>query len=1027
MTNWTDEQKEAINKSGSNIIVSAGAGSGKTAVLTERVITKLKNGVHLNQLLILTFTNNAAREMKTRIKKAISKDENIKDELKYIDNAEITTFDAYTLSLVKRYHHYLKIDKEIGIIDESVINLQKKKIVNEIFNNYYLNKETNFLNFINTFANKNDKSIRKTILGILKQTDLIINEEEYLNNYIENYFSEQNINNLFLTFEKMIIKRLNLIKNLVDSLITETEDKYNLILQEKFKYLLNSSNYSEVRRNLNIDIPRLPNGSSENAKVIKKMITEELKKLSLTGFESKENLLNDLMETKQFQNTIIDIIINIMKRIKEYKQKINLYEFNDISKIAIQFLKDSPSIANDIKNKYHEIMIDEYQDTSDIQETFINLIQNNNVYMVGDIKQSIYRFRNANPDIFKNKYDLYSKNNSGIKIDLNKNFRSRKGVLDNINDIFDFIMDDDIGNANYKFSHQMIFGNKNYAANDENNFEIYNYISSNEYQKDEIEAFIIGNDIKSKIKNNYQVSEDGVLRPSTYKDFCILMDRTKSFDIYKKVFTHLQIPLNIFKDDDILFTDETSILNNILSFIIKIKNRANIDYLRFYYASIARSYLFRLGDQEIYDVITLSLIKDTLIYQKCYELSSSLDTISNRHFLELIINSFNFYEKFITVGNVTQRSTVIHYILNKAEELNKIGIDIYGLNEYFNSLIEDESQVKLPAIISDSDSVTITNIHKSKGLEYNICYYSGIYREFYLSELTERIIFNNKLGIIIPSFKEGFKKTFIHYINSVQTLQEEISEKIRLFYVALTRAREKVIVIASLNKEKRISINEGIVDYFERINYKSFNGFLESIYPVIEKNIVDTPIPNIDKKYKDKNSLDLNLLYDKENILTVTEKEYVFDNKIKKTVSKTNYNLKDIGEQEKLSFGNKLHNMLEMLDFINPNYSLLGDQEKEIVKNMLTHPIMSNLKTAKMYKEFAFNYSFENTNTIGVIDLMLEYENHIDIIDYKLKNISDKAYIEQLKSYKDYIKTKTTKDINIYLYSLLDKKLIKLD
>src|SRR5574344_142440 len=241
MTKWTNEQLDAINKSGTNIIVSAGAGSGKTAVLTERVINKLNNGIHINELLILTFTNNAAAEMKERIKKRISKIPELKEELNLIESANITTFDAYVLSLVKKYHYYLDIDQNINIIDSTIIKQKKKEIINNIFNNLYENNNSQFINLITKYGVKNDKEIKRLILNIDDTLDLIIDKDYYLNNYINSYYSNDNLYNLCFESDSDYFNKIN-----------------DLLLP-----LLNAKNYGEIRSSLDISLPRLPNKSSD--------------------------------------------------------------------------------------------------------------------------------------------------------------------------------------------------------------------------------------------------------------------------------------------------------------------------------------------------------------------------------------------------------------------------------------------------------------------------------------------------------------------------------------------------------------------------------------------------------------------------------------------------------------------------------------------------------------------------------------------------------------------------------------------
>lgn len=1032
MPKWTLEQSEAINKSGSNIIVSAGAGSGKTAVLTERVITKLKQGIHINELLILTFTNNAAGEMKERIKKAIKKIPELQDELNLIESAYITTFDAFTLSLIKKYHYVLNINSDISIIDASIIKEKKKEIIDYLFNEYYEVNDKDFINFVTHYGVKNDKSIKKRILSLDNALDLIIDKEDYLNNYLDNYYNDEHINNLFKEYTDLIYKRIDAIKSCLYNLSFEVEGSFYEKVSLSLDALLSANNYESIRNNLDISLPRMPNGTEEKAKYYKAQISSLIKDVKELCTEPEDILLKDLKESKTEAKILIDIFKKLTKEINSYKTKYNMYEFNDISKMAIYLLKNNEFVKNNLKNSFKEIMIDEYQDTSDMQEEFISLIQNNNVYMVGDIKQSIYRFRNANPDIFKIKYDKYKKNDGGLKIDLNKNFRSRESVLNSINALFNHIMDDKIGNANYQKEHQLIFGNNDFYEfgnnNYNNNLEIYNYEKDDLHSKEEIEAFIIGNDINKKINEHYKVLDGIALRDIKYADFCILMDRTSAFNTYKKVFDFLKIPLNIYKDEDILFTDETYLLNNTLGLIINIKKNIFDENTKFYFTSIARSYLYSMEDKIIYETIMSNKIYETEIYQKCKEISQIMDSLSNQDILNLIIEKFDFYQKMISMGNVNYRTIIINNILNKAEELNKIGTDAYGMLSYFNSLIDSAEAIKIPAIISESDSVTITNIHKSKGLEYKICYFSGWHKEFNIMDLKDRILYNNKYGLIIPAYDKGFKNTFVNTLNKENYIKEEISEKIRLLYVALTRCKEKMIVVTSLDNNKIMTTDEnGIIDYLERINYKSFKDILNSAYDYIKDYIVNVDVPVIDTSYKYNKDFCINDYIEETPIIEVNELEYN-DDKIKEEhYSKSTNKLFSIEEKENMDYGKHIHYLLENFDFKNPNYDNLLTEEINIIKGLLNNPIMFNLASAKIYQEYEFIYETSTESKNGIIDLMLIYDDHVDIIDYKLKNTSDEAYLSQLKGYQDYIYNKTNKKTNIYLYSLLDKILVDLN
>lgn len=1032
MPKWTKEQELAINTEGSNIIISAGAGSGKTAVLTERVITKLKNGTHINELLILTFTNNAAAEMKERIKKAISKIPELSEEMNLIESASITTFDAYVLSLVKKYHYYLNLDAGLSIIDSSIIKLEKQKIIDQIFASKYQENNQNFINFVTKYCIKNDKILRKKILSLDSSLDLIINKEEYISNYIENYYSEDNLNSLFKSYESLILNKVNSIKNSLENMGYEIEEKAYQKFYTVLSPLIKSTSYDEIRSSINFTMPRLPNGSTEKAKYYKTQISEISESIKELCYYNKEALLNNLKSTKNDASIIIEIIKELHQKTENYKYSKNMFEFNDISKLAIKLIKSNELVRENLKNSFKEIMIDEYQDTSDMQETFISLIENNNVYMVGDVKQSIYRFRNANPDIFKIKYDKYKNNDGGIKIDLNKNFRSREQVLDSINEIFNHIMDDFIGNANYQKEHKLIFGNQGFyifgSNKYNNNLEIYNYEKDKDHTKEEIEAFIIGNDIKDKINAKYQVLDEETQRDITYKDFCILMDRTSSFDIYKKVFDYLQIPLNIYKDEDILFTDEVCLINNILGLIINIKKEGNSTSNKFYYTSIARSYLYSIEDETIYQTITNNKIKETDIYKKCLEISKNIDSMSNYEIIETIINEFNFYNKMITVGNLNYRTIILNNLLNKAKNLNDVGMNIYDMKEFFENLMENQEVIKLPAIISDSNSVTITNIHKSKGLEYKICYFSGFHKEFNLQDMKDKILYSNAYGLIMPSYNEGFSNTFIKTIFKEDNVKNEISEKIRLLYVALTRAKEKMIIVTSLDNDKfYITNSSNVIDDLDRMKYKSFKDILNSVYTYIEKYITNIPIPLINNEYKIAKNINLNDLNNSKEIINVEEKELAKETLKENHFSKEENKLITNEEKENMKFGTKLHYILENINLKEPNYNILNDNEKSILSNLLKNSIFSNIKNAKIYQEYEFIDIKENEEKVGVIDLMLEYDDHIDIIDYKLKHTDDPAYKKQLDGYKSFIESKIHKKTFTYLYSLTTRTLTKID
>ena len=1015
---WTKEQNDAIYKSGTNIIVSAGAGSGKTAVLSERVIDKLKQGIHINELLILTFTKAAASEMKERIRKKIKK-ENLVQELDMIDAAYITTFDSFALSIVKKYHYLINVSKDVNIIEESVVKIKKEEFLDEIFEEKYRN-DNDFKKLISDFCVKDDKEIRNQILNISDKLDMLIDKIDYLENY---QFSDidKDINSYLIYIKKQVLSLEDIITELSDY----TDSEYLNKLYESINPLLSSDTYDEIKINSNLKLPPLPRGSLDETKKIKDKLNKKIKSINdLCSYENIDNIKDTILKTKDYVKVIIDIILNLTKKINYYKHQNDLYEFTDIALLAIKIVKENPHIALELKNSFKEIMIDEYQDTNDLQEEFIKYISSNNVYMVGDIKQSIYRFRNANPNIFKNKYDSYSKEIGGIKIDLNKNFRSRKEVLDDINLIFNLIMNDDIGGADYLKTHQMVFGNNAYinegATKQDYDLEILEYENNNNnFSKDEVECFLIANDIKNKIDNNYQVfdKDELVLRKARYSDFVILLDRSANFDLFKKIFEYHQIPLNILKEEKMNNDQDIYVLNNLIKFVIKVNNKEYDSDFRYLFISIMRSFIYNEKDDIIFKYFLNKNYYDSDLFKKAQEIS--LD-FSPSYIINEILKKFNFYEKLITIGNIEASLIKIDEIIEMANNL--IDYDIVLFSNHLDKMIRENYQIKYQINNDLGDAVKIMTIHKSKGLEYHICYFANLYKSFNISELNEKFLYSNKYGIITPYFDEGIGNTIYKTLIKDDYIKEEISEKIRLFYVALTRAKEKMIMVIPYSDINSFN-NELVLKNNLKEQYRSFLDIINSVKNRLEKYLIKVEIPNLTKDYNliKENNYDISefkeLKVENINIPNEEIKENSFSKKINEVITKD--------KKKILEFGTYFHELLENLDF-NQEINLENKFYQEKINNFLKSDVLKNIKYAKIYKEYEFMYIKDDTKYHGIIDLMLEYDDHIDIIDYKLKNVEDDKYLKQLNGYKEFVATKTNKVINLYLYSIVDTKFLKI-
>ena len=1038
MPRWTKEQEEAIYTSGKNIIVSAGAGSGKTAVLSERVLHKIEEGTHVNELLILTFTRAAADEMKDRIRKKISGKEELKKELTLLNSSYITTFDSFALSVVKKYHYLLNITDNINITDESIVKIQNKKILDEIFERSY--KNIRFQELIKKYCIKTDKVLKENILSIALKIDGFIDPFGFIDNVYNNFFNENNVDNLLKTYESIINDLKKTIELEIENMSLYFDSDYIEKVNDAVYNILNAD-IDELHLYSTVKLPTVPRGSSEEAKASKDSLKKACDKLlSYGNYGTINDIKNDIYSTKDTVLTILDIIKEFLLEIEKYKKENDIYTFNDISKLSIKILKENENIREELKSSFKEIMIDEYQDTNDVQETFIGMISNNNVYMVGDIKQSIYRFRGSNPEIFKEKYSNYSKDIGGYKIDLIKNFRSRSEVLDNINKIFCLIMDYNLGSAEYSVSHQMVYGNTAYDTEKVNgfnyNFRVLEYLNKQKesgFSDIEVEIFTIAKDIKNKLDNNFQVfdKEDGKLRNATYNDFVIILDRSKYFDDFKKIFEYFDIPLTILKDGKLNSTTDILLIKNLVDFIIKIKEDVyDIDF-KYDFISIARSFLYEYSDEYIFDIVTNNKIKETTIYNDLSTLSDKLNSYTSSLLFNDILDVTNFYNKLNKVGDYEEVNVRLKTINSLSSSLSSLGLSIMDFRDYLIDIIENDEDIKYATYTKEGNSVKILTIHKSKGLEYPICYFADLDHEFNTSELKDKFIVDKKYGLIVPSNLEEIDNSLLKEMYKYDFNREEVSEKIRLFYVALTRAREQMIIVLP-DKETRTleKNNDGVIEEIRRLSFNKLSSFIYGI-----KNYLYSYFEQIDIE---KLGLTKNYLYPKKIVQetlnnikdNINVEEINIENEVveEKHFSKETNKIITKEENDLMKFGTKVHEMFELLDFRNIDLSLVDNKFiRNKVEKFLSNDLLKNISNANIYKEYEFIYNKDNNEYHGIIDLMLEYDNHIDIIDYKLKGITDENYIKQLNGYKEYIEKISNKEVSTYLYSILDEKVLQIN
>lgn len=1036
--NFTPEQLKAIKEKGKNILVSAGAGSGKTRVLTERVYEHIINGIDIDRLLVLTFTNAAASEMKGRIRKRINENEGnklskdkINLQLNKLDSSYISTFDAFALALVKKYHYVLDLDNNISIIDKNIINIKTNEFVNELLLNEYERKDSNFIKLINEFCVKSDDNIVNSIIEINNKLNNIYLRDDYINNYEDTIFNKDKIETEFINYEKLLINKIKLIDTKLDEFSSLVDDYHSVFVG--IDDLLQAKDYESIKAaSEKIEVKRLSgmneDGASKKRSDIKKLV-DEIK--ALTSF-SKDEHKKHILDTKDNALVLISLAEKLNNKLMEYKKSINQYEFSDIFRYAIELVDKHDDIKEELKEYFYEILIDEYQDTNDLQDEFISRVSNNNVYMVGDVKQSIYEFRNANPKLFLKKYYEYSNSDTGLNINLLENFRSRSEVLEGINIIFDKLMDNNIGGANYEKSHHLKVGQNKYEkTKQDNNLEILSYPQDyiingfetfKDFDKNEVEAFVVANDIKNKVNNKYQISDENFkLRNASWSDFCILVDRSTEFDLYKQILTYLEIPSVIISDEKMDESDLITALRSIFKLIVCVVNNEFEYDFKYSYVSVCRSFLMEAKDSEIYETVKKENYVNSVLYKKIERIIDKIDLKTISEILDNIIDEFDIYIKLNLIGDVHENMIKIDYLYQLAHKLNEIGYSYKDFNDYLINVFDNnEDNITFNIDKSDIDAVKIMTIHKSKGLEFNVCYYPTLYKKFNTSDLKDRITFSKDLGIVMPVYinNKGLKDTIIKELFKNNYRLNNISEKIRLLYVALTRAKEKIILVGPITKDTG---STKLVDDEERLSVNSFADML---------NLISTNLDNYKKEIRiDKLGLTKDYKLNRKdifkkiskgnNIEIIKQKEVKPVEIIKETYSKK-VELLSSKTKEAISLGTKLHYYLEVIDFNNPKLELVEKDYQKYIMDFLSSDIMKNVCDAKVYKEFEFVDNNNKENKHGVIDLLLEYKDHFVIIDYKTKNIDDEKYVEQLNGYRKYIQSITNKKVYCYLYSLID-------
>ena len=997
------EQQLAIDAIDKNYLISAGAGSGKTAVLTERIFKLVKENQRLDNFLILTFTNLAAGEMKERVRQKLASDETTSRFAVEVDNTHIETFDSFYLFLAKKYFYKLGIDKSVSVISGPIIEIKERELLDALFRDYIVNEDSRMLALIKEFSLKDNEALKKFILQILKVADSKTDKEAYYDLLENGYGSDEFIASIIKEKYELLIKSIRFMISKVKSANLENlEDEGNIL--DHLHELLNQSDYTSLTTYIN-EHP-FPRKLKYEDSRMRDALAIFYKNNIAQDYLSEAEIKDVIIKNQEYISFVLEIVKKIDASIDEFKKKHNAYSFPDISRMVLTLLKD-PEIVKEVSEQFDYIMVDEYQDTNDIQETVLNIIGRNNIYMVGDIKQSIYRFRNADCQIFNEKFNEYKAHKGGEEIDLNQSFRSRMEIVDFINDIFSKIMTKENNKIDYSNGHNFRFGQKDYGGKNKKYQTVeYRYLYEKTDECANKEAVMMAKDIIDKMNNNFEVYDfkEKTVRPVKFSDFAIIIDRESDFEEIRKVFSSYAIPLRSCGKEKLMTSDITVALRSLLKLLYLALNSDYGEDYKHAFMSVARSFLIEMKDQEIYDLFKdkeqnkvllsplaqkIELIKEKLRFASLYEI------------LKTLYEEFHIYDHICKITNYYANAHKAEILLDFARQMDALGLSIKDLVEYFDNLSAFDLDIDYRDNDSQENSVTLINIHQSKGLEYNIVYYPLLYKEFMKRQYYENFFVSKKYGLIFPDDHNLLKSLHVY-----QEKQEETEEKIRLLYVALTRAKQKIILIIGKKDRKNPLI---------QLPHNSSS--LAEIYDLSDignKYVKEFPFDEIE--------LSLNKAEEKEEkkIVPISLKSISISSNLIKKEKASKESAK--ADEDLLNFGTEVHAILEGLDFTSKDTSKIANPRfKKIADNVLKSPVFKDV-TREMVKP-EFRYYDEVNNVTGVIDCLVDKPSEILIVDYKLKNIADEEYEKQLRTYYKYIASISDKPIKMYLLAALTGEL----
>jgi len=872
MPKWTNQQAKAIDERNKNILVSAAAGSGKTAVLVERILKLIvEERVDITEMLIVTFTNAAAGEMRERILTALAT-QMVKDpvnadflrrQMNLLNRAHIKTLHAFCMDVIRQNFHQLDIDPAFRIGDMSELTVLKQQILDDLMETTYEKADPAFIDLVESYSgNRSDEKLQGMILKL--HTFLMSKPEpaawlkEMLSLYdidLDNLHQHIWMQTLLrdakdaIAAAKVMIDEALMICNLPEGPEPYAQAlESDLLTIEKLEEAMSKDMLTFIQiagavkyERLKTIPKKLKEQLSESLIAQVKSMRDHMKKDMIDpikkGFSAfnQDMLLERSSTMKPMMTYLGDLALQFETLFTEAKRQKDMLDFNDLEHLTIHLFKD-PEIADQYRRQFKYLFVDEYQDSNIVQETILGAIKrSNNRFMVGDVKQSIYKFRLADPTLFMEKYDSYPVESVGqdLRIDLNKNFRSRNAILESINYLFKHLMSKNFGEIEYDQAAALYTGmdfedhiepalNLHLIDLDPPHIELEEELL--DMTNAEAEARAIALEIKNALKTKTYDPRQGTFRKTNYRDMVLLLRATRSWaPVFQEVFEEEGIPLYAESNTGYFDTMEIRIL---LDFLRIVDNQQQDIPLM----SVLRSPIFGFKTNELVEIRVkypkLSYYQAMKTYAKENDtelgtkIESALETVDQYHkraqyeklneliWSILIETRYYYYVGALPGGDIRQANLKI--LVNHADDFERTSLTgLFSFIRYLELVTSSSGDMGEARTLNESDDVLrLMSIHKSKGLEFPIVFVAGLGKQFNQMDIRSDIILHKDLGITaryVDAEKRVYNDSLGISASKKQIKLENLAEEMRILYVALTRAVDKLYLFGTVkNMEKNM-------------------------------------------------------------------------------------------------------------------------------------------------------------------------------------------------------------------------------